>query len=193
MYRVKSIVLLGLALLLFAGCFVPALNPPYLETDLIEDDRIIGTWVGKDGKNSGKWIFTKETGRTYSLLIADEEATDRLTAHLFSLDGETYLDLYPGKLRTEDLGTITAFLLIPAHMFCRLSIADDTLGISFLDFAWFRDLVNENRTDLEYAAYDKNMFLITADTANLRQFIMIHKEEAFSEPIVLVRTEEAGP
>jgi len=193
MHRAISIALLGVALLLFAGCFVPSLNPPYLETDLIEDDRIIGTWVYKDGESSEKWIFTKGTDRTYSLLIAGEEATERLTAHLFYLDGETYLELYPEKRRPEELGTITTCLLIPAHMFCRLSIADDTLGIAFFNFVWFRDLVGENRADLEYAAYDKDMFLITADTADLRQFIMAHKEEAFPEPLVLVRTGEAGP
>src|SRR5712692_7345806 len=102
-WRTLAALALGLAGLgwLLASCVPTGVHPFYRDADVIQDPALLGDWKDKpDGKE--RWSFTPGEGKSYSLEIQSDDQRAVFVAHLFKLDNERLLDLYPAKSELEE-------------------------------------------------------------------------------------------
>lgn len=93
--RLATLVVLGFAVILFSGCFTSE-SPFYEEKQIVQDDRIIGTYEDRQDQSSWYVVRSQDAPGKYRLLLTDGgNAQSELVGTLFRLDNILYLDLFP--------------------------------------------------------------------------------------------------
>jgi hypothetical protein len=112
-----------------------------------------------------------------------------MQAHLFKLDGQSFLDLFTAE--TKDIQPPP----IPAHCLLRAQVSTSTIGLTPLDYEWLNNWLAKNPKDLRHHIIragknsDDTRLVLTADTAELQRFIVKHlkTEDAWKEGLELKR------
>jgi len=85
--------LVGLAVLLLAGCIVTSIYPFYTAKDIAFEPGLLGQWQDVKDENS-HWQFTKGGTTAYLITITSGQDTNQIQGHLFKLSGQTFMDLF---------------------------------------------------------------------------------------------------
>jgi hypothetical protein len=184
--KTKSIILVCLLVLVMSSCLVKSLHPFYSEKDIVYKPELIGSWLGND---SAKWEikqhkvfagFMKDEKETncYDIDFTDKNGSSKFLAHLFSLNGQLYLDFFLPEIEGPDLA---AMHMIPAHTLARVELGKDQITIRWYNEEWLIKLFNENRIriaheripfDIDEKNPDNFQVVLTAPTADLQKFII---------------------
>jgi hypothetical protein len=180
---------LAAALLLLAGC-IPSLQPPYLEKDLVRDERLPGVFEGDDG--NPRWTFSEAGEKEYKLTIADKESTSLMQARLFKIENQLFLDLAPGDGSLDDCKRDDFFkaALVPAHIFFKVSRLDrERFEFQSLEEEWLKKLLRADPRAVAHTVIANERIVFTASSAEMRKFLASHLETpgAWSDPAKLVR------
>jgi hypothetical protein len=169
--------------ILLAGC-VPSLYPLYTDSDLTQDQNLIGIWVNDD--STEVWEFSLASDSiSYDLTQTEKGDSKYFEAYLLKLDGVLYLDTYPDEEIKNEFYKIH---LVPSHIFGRIEIGSDSLGLSLFDADWLKDKIDKGEINIEHKEVE-NSLILTASTTDLQTLIKRYANDpdAFSDPTVLHR------
>jgi len=187
----KTVYVLPLVLaLVLVGC-VPSLHPLYTEEDLVFDPALVGVWSGEGSTET--WAFTKSGEKVYRLVYTDREGkTGPFDAHLLSVDGRLYLDLFPADLEIPENDFYKGHLL-PVHTFMRVKEIGSSLRMAPLSPEWVDQYLKDHPDAVRHEMVDDRLVL-TAGPKELQAFLAAHEESegVFGEFSDLVRAKEEG-
>ena len=106
--------------------------------------------------------------------------------HMVRLGGLTFLDLYPKQERNNGLYELN---VIRAHTFIQVTMTEDSLGVSMLDWNWLEKALTAEPTALAHQKLEGGELLLTASTAALQEFILKSCADpaAFGDSLVFTR------
>ena len=178
----------GLALLtVVAGCVVTSVHPWYTAKDIKFDPALIGTWAETGSTNAANehWRFEKLEGQAYKLTVQDKEKRTEFDARLFQLKGRLFLDACPRERPDNSL---------PLHHLLKVTRSEPVLQLNMLSYDWLKKLIEKDSKAIRHIVVPKKLgedgdgdLVLTADTAELQEFIIKHEktEGAFGETLVM--------
>lgn len=179
---------------LIAGCVIQSIYPFYNSKDVTFDAALVGKWIPQEesGTNSSSeyWTFENVTNRTYKLTAFSDTETNHYDAVLFRLEGQTFLDCLP-RMRGD--------YQTPNHILLRVESLQPRFKFTLLDYEWLGKLIEKEPRAIRHIIVSNEAgkdsgggyLTLTADTAELQQFILKHlkTEQAWSKPLVMNRPE----
>jgi hypothetical protein len=173
---------------LLLGC-IPSLQPLFTPDDLVFEEKLLGAWAEKD-KEPG-WIFSKGDEKSYQLTIKEEEKSSPFQAHLFKLQDQLYLDIYPDDSGLEDSQRETFFrsALVRGHLFFKVSQLTSTdLKFHLLDDEWLKEFIAQNPKAVAHTKVEDRLIFV-ASTAEMQKFLTTHAKnpKAWGDPAELMR------
>lgn len=181
--KLKTSGLLLLTLLL-AGCWQKSANPFYMAKDLVAEPKLAGAWTGQksdDNENKMTWTFHNATNLRHDLTILDDQEKHEYVAHVFRLDGASYLDLLGARPR--EVSTM------PVHHLFKLEEVGERLKLAPLNTDWVQKWLAKHPGTLAHVAIEdpdqrddrgSDELVLTADPKALQSFLRTHaKDEEF--------------
>jgi len=192
----KTTLALCAAVLLFAGCVVPSLQPLIAEKDYVAYSELTGSWVQTDDE---KLLYTfAADGKAYKLTQVDEKQhTAVFRAVVGKLGTNVFLDTSIEDPKFEDrVNDFAVVHLVPGHVFVKVTQRDNQLVFTALDVTWLKDLLRENPKAIAHVMQEERPIL-TATTEELQKFVIKYAADtnAFKNEIILKRkgTATANP
>lgn len=195
--KFRLAVFIAAIMLIVPGC-LRSLHPLYTEKDLVYDEKLLGTWVEKDGKAT--WTFEKGGEKRYELVYYQRDYrregtpqrvvsgdTARFSARLVKLGRYYFLDIVPGKLNVKNDLLMTH--LVAAHTFSRVWLGADTLRMAMFDQDWVKKMIDSKKLKIQHERLDEEQVILTAPTKAIQKLVVTYAEnkEAFPGPSELVR------
>jgi hypothetical protein len=188
-------VMVSLALLL-TGCEPQVcLSPLYQNGDTLFDKQLLGEWQVWSGQESragdtpGTIVFSAANeAYTYEVRIPNFDPQGKSTlfteARLVKLGDAVFIDF--GTPNSDKLSVIP-YPMIEAHAVGRIVLNGDKAQIDLLGDDWVKDSIKDGKMPLAFQEAPNRV--ITASTADLRQFAMHHAEDrqAWSEAYTMER------
>jgi hypothetical protein len=156
--------------LTLGGCIPLSLQPVYTDETVVFEEKLLGKWSGDD--DNGFWEFTKEGDNKYKLRISEDGSNVKFEGHLFKLEENLFLDLYPEELDLED--SIYKYQFIPAHSVMRIHQIDPNLKMSFMNPEFFDDEPNSLKHQV---LEESEQLVITASTEEIQHFLIEHAND----------------
>jgi hypothetical protein len=155
---------------------VLSLHPLFSEQDAILVPQISGSWNSKDFHGYSLTI-SKAGDNFYFLNSVDANKPSFFEAVIVRLGNDFLLDISPCSQIPDTLGDRDySESFIRAHSFYKISIGDDTLKISGLDYAWFYKQIEKQKSPLSHQWLD-NILLLTMSTGEINSFFTEHSKE----------------
>lgn len=160
--------------LVVAGCIVPSVYPFYTDKDLEYDPALTGDWqkTGANVDTNEVWSFTKSGEKEYEMLTKESDKTNTLTAHLFRLNNQLYMDWMVHQ--NSDTGPA-----IPPHYLMKVGQIRPTLKLKTLNVEYVSNLATEHPNVIRHTVvYDNpkddktKHIVLTAETADLQKFVI---------------------
>jgi len=180
--------------LFLSGC-IPSLHPLYFKQDRITLDILEGKWLSE---SNDTWEFKKvENEPSYILKYTESKHEGEqkpqpsiafFDANLIKLEGNYFMDLYPGdNAQLDDMTNLLLVHLVPAHTFLKLKIENNQLQIYQMNPDWLDNLFKENKIRISHEVVDDDKIVLTASTKELQKFISKYAEDenAFHKPELL--------
>lgn len=188
--KARFLIVCAVVALILQGCIVKSLKPFYKDSDVIFNKALLNSWVDQD---SNQWNVqaSKEKQNAYEMHWLHHGEKDIVfLAHLFKLNGESYLDFFPLSNNEPERLTIFDLHLMPTHSIAKVDIfTDGEVHIKWFKEEWLRSLFDQNRikisheTIMDEISKDKNdkSYILTASTDELQKFIIKygHSDGAF--------------
>lgn len=186
-------IMTGLALMtLLAGCVVTSVYPFYTAKDVVFDPALVGEWAepGSTNAASEHWRFEKAGAQAYKLTVQEKEQRTEFDTHLFKLKGGLFFDLCSRARADHSL---------PLHYLLKITRNEPALEMSALDYDWLKNLIAKDAKAIRHMVVPKQLgedgegdLVLTADTAELRQFILKYEKApgAFGKGFVLERRKD---
>ena len=183
---------------LLGGCVpVLSLHPLYTEEDVVQEKRLLGTWVDDPNKTGTTWQFStiQEPENAYKLVFSDDEGKKgSFVARAVKLQDRLFLDIYPSERpwEADDPNKMdwmyNSFFLIPAHTFLRIDSVEPPLKMRLMLESKVKELLTENPDIVKHASVGERLVL-TAPTKELQAFILKYadNERVFTDEVTLVR------
>lgn len=173
MGRTAVAVVITALLLLCAGCIVPSLQPLYTDETAVAAPGLPGSWA--DTNNATTYTFTPGEGKAYRLDCTDKEgAKSAFVCHVVTLDGRSFIDMYPVDLEQACPG-YAPWHFMPVHSFYLIEQLTPSLRVSTLNPEWLGKYRAEHPGAIGTASLalegDANMPVFTATTAELQMFL----------------------
>lgn len=180
--RVLRLTIAAIAALLSSACLVVTLQPAYEPDTIAFDPALVGTWVAGDDDMS--LAFERAEWHSYHLTVQERDNRTRLSARLTRVGARLYLDV-----SSRD-GADVAPLLLPVHGLYRVDLEGDVLSLADLNYELLERQARGGATGLPMAIDARNNVIITASTADLRQWLVLHAADdgVFAAPTILRRT-----
>lgn len=179
--RVLRLTIAAIAALLSSACLVVSLQPVYEPDTIAFDPALLGTWVAGDDDLSV--AFERAGWHSYHLTVQERDNRTRLSARLTRVGEQRYLDV--SSLDGADV----APLLLPVHGLYRLDLEGDVLSLADLNYEQLERLARGGATGLPMAIDARKNVVITASTADLRLWLVLHAADdgLFAAPTILRR------
>lgn len=165
---------------ILAGCVVTSVYPFYTSKDLVFDQALVGEWSKSSPSDNERWKFEPDGDQAYKVTYTSDDKPSAMRGHLFKLEGQTFLDLFPEDVKDETLPPP-----IPSHMLLRVLEVTPTLRMAPLNFKWLSELLEKDPKALRHhltpegGKPDDRRLVLTADTQELQRFVIKHlKTEA---------------
>ncbi len=198
MKKLLPILTLVAAAAVLVGC-LPSIHPFYTPENVIFDGKLIGSFSDQDTNEKEKevWQFRKADGEenAYRLEMQALEVESgkvkvvgEMVAHLFRLEGKTYLDLRPDRdLLENEFAPWYQSAFIPGHLIFKAhNTGDRELELSAPHFGWIEKRLKAHPDELAHVR-DKNRFFLTATTAELQAWLLKHDGELWEKPEKMFR------
>jgi hypothetical protein len=189
------LLLVGLVLIL-SGCGVLSLHPFYTKENVTFDPALVGKWVNKDEQ----WTFSLRIDTTFAVDLVDtmrkvdhidtsytldhidlNGKAGKFIAHLFTLDGKRFLDLFPDHDEGPGFNMLYAQHVVPAHTVCLVSGTNASLHLSELDEGWTNKYLKEHPKAINHDHYGENatdqQLILTDTPERLQGFLRAHLKE----------------
>lgn len=176
----KIVLLVAAALPLLCGC-MPTLHPLYSPETLTSLPGLEGNWesIG-NGNGPETWRFSQVDSTSYTLEYTENEAPGEFDARVVKLGDYLFLDIAPLGPETEN--EVYRGLLLPVHMFGRLTLTADTLQIGWLDGDWLGEQIDSGTVALNYETIEEDR-LLTAATGDLQAFALKYADDVSAFPL----------
>ena len=176
-----SCLLLGACLL--TGCWQKSINPFYERADVVFDEHLVGSWRESTDSEPAPddkvpvWTFSPGGNMSYKLEIQDGEEAHSYAAHLFKLDGQQLLDIFP---------TDRAISTIPVHNLFKVVTTQPKIELAALNIDWVQKWLRQNPETLAHIAIpdaehrhnrEKDELVLSADTKSLQKFLREHLKD----------------
>src|SRR5262249_17385180 len=126
------------------------------------------------------------------LMVTEKEGKyGEFEAHLFKLKQDYFLDIIATEIGTN-VADLTTASLIPGHLLLRVPQIEPELKLAGFDFDWLDKYLKEHPKALAHHR-DDDRFFLTAETADLQNFVLKHlvEGELFGKSGVLIRKDKA--
>lgn len=161
------------------GCILRSVHPFYKESDVTYRPSLEGQW--KDGEDVSWRIHNNPfKNNSYELHCSKNRSEATLLGHLFTLDGELYIDVVPVSDNREEL-TVFDLHMMPTHSIARVDMVnDDQVNIRWFNEEWLQNMFKQNKIRISHEVImdenpkseDDGAYLLTASTDELQKFIM---------------------
>ncbi len=180
------------------GCIpIMSVNPLYTKSDVIFEQKILGTWVDDPNSPDTTWEFSRmdEPNNAYKLIFTDEEGRKGFfEAYMVKLVGKLFLDVLPGEMPwdIEDPNTVdwpyNTFFLLPSHTFIKVDSIEPELKLRTTANSSMEEFLQEHPDAVEHIVVEDRIVL-TASTKELQAFILKYAddEKLFPSDITLER------
>ena len=170
------------------GCVVKSIYPFYKESDVLFRQELVGSWMDND---SNRWNIHVNpfTQNSYELHYMKGTRDVAFAGHLFTLEGQLYLDLYPVSDNSEDMIYFDVHL-VPTHSVAMVEkLTAGEVRIKWLDEEWLQSLFSQNKIRISHEVImdtdakpgdDDHMYLLTASTDELQKFLIKYRDEAMT-------------
>jgi hypothetical protein len=183
--------LVALLAVMLAAC-TPSLDPLYTDRDIFFDPALLGTWRDADPNamdHPSRFVAMRGGANAYRVLIADGGGTAGFTANLSRIGDHRFFDLYPDEPSVPN--DLYGGHLIRTHSFGRLSLEGDRVRLAMLDPEWFQ--TDAGRQSSLPRRMLRKTLLLTASTAQLREFALQHPQDGpFAKGEVWIREPETA-
>ena len=187
--KMRNFAVIGAVAVLLAAC-IPSINPFYTDKDVVFDAHLIGTWQEKENADTPEtWKFEHGENKAYKLTVTENDGKQgEFEAHLFKLNQDYFLDIVATEIGTNVAGLTTASL-IPGHLLLRVLQFEPELKLAMVDFDWLDKYLKDHPKELAHRRDDRDRVFLTAETADLRGFVMQHlgEGELFSKGGEMIR------
>jgi hypothetical protein len=191
----RTIVVVALLVATFLqGCIVKSVHPFFKESDIVYKKSLEGSWTDQD---NNRWSIHANPFKqnSYELHYSQKGREVSLLGHLFSLNGQLYLDMMPLQDNSEEM-LVFDMHLVPTHSIAKVAELDDHhVVIRWFNEEWLRKMFVENRIKISHemimdenpTSKDDGMYLLTASTDELQKFVVKYgrSEEAFDSDLYL--------
>ena len=140
-----------LILLVLNGCWILSVYPFYCKDNIVKLPEIYGEWkILKDSfgdmkeKNSNAWNF----GNDYIKTFDNENIQATIAVVYFSIDQKYFIDCISDE--HDGLNKYWKVMIFPAHTILKVELKGDSLRLIPLDFDKTIEIMENNRTELEY-------------------------------------------
>ena len=180
--------LLSLAVVL-TGCLVTSVYPFYTQKDLAFEPGLVGDWTNSKA-SCEHWKFEPAGENAYQLTYTSDGKTSVMAARLFKLGSQAFLDLFTNETKDDSQPPP-----IPSHFLMRADQLAPTVKLAPLNYDWLKEFLAKDPKALRHHLIPDNdkkedsRLVLTADTAELQQFILKHLKtgEAWAEGLELSR------
>jgi hypothetical protein len=152
-----------LAALCSSSCLVVSLQPVYQPETIAFDPALLGAWVAAD--DDVTLTFERGEWHSYHLTLEQRDDRYRLSARMTRIGARLYLDVTP--LDGTDLPALT----LPVHGCLQVELTEEGLSLAELNYEWFEARGPTPGFTLPTVIDARRNVVITADTAELRQWI----------------------
>ena len=201
MNNVKKILFYAIPILM-CGCIpIMSIDPFYTDSDVVINDKIIGTWIDDVNEPDTTWIFSRneEEPNTYQLTFSDQDKNKgSYQAVLIKLENTLFLDIYPDTMpwgEDEDSNDVefayNTFFIVPAHTILKVDSIEPQLLLRLTETSKFEELLEEHPGEIEYQE-GKESIVLKSSTKELQKFILkyIEDERMFPGKVNLTRKEQ---
>ncbi|WP_321345934.1 hypothetical protein [uncultured Draconibacterium sp.] len=204
--KTRNFLLIATITLLFSGCVVYSFYPIYTESDLFENDLLLGEWFEAENPDivlngdNDIWKFNhpfvgdKEDGirdkKRYVLTLTSNEngvvKESKFEVHVIKLAEEYFLDFYMEEYGDDENIILSDLHLVPVHTFAKLTVVEDKLEIHWFDPEWLEDLIKENKIRIHHED-NGDFILLTAKPKELQKFVSkyVDSEDAFEDGLAV--------
>ena len=184
--RLLRLAWLALAATLTQACLVVSLHPVYDPETIGFDAALVGAWVGDE--DTSTVTFDRGEWHSYHITIVDGSKTTKLSARLTRVGDLQLLDVSPLD------GIDIPDLQIPVHAIYRITVDGDTVSVAALNYDHFYEMAKAGKTDAGLVLDARKNAVLTAPTAELRQWLQAHaaEEGVFDAPTTLKRKVETA-
>jgi len=184
----------AVVIILFLSACIPSLQPLYTEKDLVFEKGLIGTWAEKD--DSAVWTFSKSEGQAYALTIQNKDESSPLVAHLFKLNGQLFLDLYPDDKGFEDWKREAFFkaAIMPGHLFFKVGSIEPKFQIYAMQSDWLKTLLEKDPKAVPHSKMAEDRFAFTGSTDEMQSFLKKYQnnQETWGDPGEFTRKKDSA-
>ena len=180
-----ALALLFTSLSLLTGCVVSALHPIYSLTCEWKPQ------LSKEAETSNvSWSFSKPIEPdAYTLTHTDYDGKQgEFSAHLRQIEGEMFLDLFPGEHESLGINVLYAFHFVLAHTFVLCQQEQSKWDLRFMNLGWLKKhwkAVPDAIAHEVMTVNKENQIVITAGTHELQKFVVKHVNTlgAYGKPL----------
>ncbi len=199
--KIKTILFYAIPIIL-GGCIpIMSINPFYKESDVMFEQKLVGTWVDDINEPQTTWQFTGPNDpneKVYKLIFTDKQGEKGLfLARLMKLQDKLFLDLYPAEILSDNESdefkypnTYSLVFMIPVHTILKVESIEPQLLLVMTEVEEIKKLLKEHPDSIEYSEVEGRIIL-TSQTKELRDFILKYAddEKLFPGKITLNRKE----
>lgn len=183
---------------ILGGCIpIMSVHPLYTKSDIIFDQKILGTWIDDPNSPQTTWEFSRmdEPNNSYKLIFTDSKGRKGFfKAYLVKLEGKLFLDAFPGETpwELEDPNKVdwpyNSFFFLPSHTFLKIDSIEPRMKLRVTANSQMEDFLKEHPDSIEHIIVEDRIVL-TASTKELQSFILKYAddEKLFPSDITLVR------
>ena len=186
------VLIISLFCLIFSGCLVPSLHPFYTDETLVVEPNLVGAWAVEDMN----WTFSADNEKTYKLTVVQGGAAGQFQVHLFQLEDDLFMDLYPEELPKEvPLPDFYKFHLLPVHHVMKMTVDKQRIEMHFLDLDNTKGLLKLYPQLLKHELLDDVVVLLDTPEA-LQTFLKVFKDHPalwHEDPIELTPVPTVDP
>lgn len=164
--RALRLTIAAVAALVSSACLVVSLQPVYEPETIAFDPALLGTWVAADDDVSVS--FERAEWHSYHVTVQERADRTRLSARLTRVGEQLYLDVSPLD------GADVPPLLLSVHGLFRVEVRGDELFLADLNYEHLERLARDGGAGLPMAIDARKNVVITASTAELRQWLVGH-------------------
>ncbi|MFI5203751.1 MAG: hypothetical protein ACHQF2_04580 [Flavobacteriales bacterium] len=175
------IILISLASLV-NGCVPVSLNPVYTNKNLAFEPGLIGKWSQDSTSN---WTYETNNDSSYHVTYSEKDKRIDFIAHVVRIDKQYYMDLSPTSVTKENY--LDHLLHMPVHAIFKMELEKNQLRLYDMNQSWIENEIKKGKVKLTHVRSEEGMFLITASSEELQQFISKHHKNAFSGVMELER------
>lgn len=170
-----------LAALVSSACLVVSLQPVYDGDAIVFDPALLGSWASVD--EDVTLTFERGEWHSYHVVVEKGKERFRLSARLTRIDTGLYLDVTP--LDGTDLPELT----LPVHACYRVALSDEGMTLEELSYESLERKAKSGVSSLPMVVDARRNVVITAGTAELRQWLAAHsaEDDVFAAPMPFTR------